>query len=378
MYLRSAAVVGADAAPRVTLLPYLSLREPVRFDGYWLGALEDFDGPWSSPELRAAASKLAALFVDSLGEPVQRPSLLAREGYGVDGSVPNPAGRRALIAAIGFAVVDANPYWSDDSKGHGWKVSTFDNADIWFQPVDLQSGAIALELGSRLRTRVGGRTLDGPPIPPPIELSFGIGGLKLDQELLDALHRVLSGSAVCADRERLLTAIRWHLKSWSNSASITDEDRVIYLKVALEVMSGTHKSTEAARRLNLLFGSVMEQTGAPIGIDDLLWSPWEPSLTRTWGASHQTEQRQLFEHWFMAFADARNEIVHDGRVAHLDYDEQASPYTGPLVEIGDRVTREAVKVLLGRCGYPAVWRSKLSRASMRAASELRMLLEDDG
>jgi hypothetical protein len=364
----------------VALLPYLSLEHAVRFNGLWLGPLEEFGGPWDPPELEAAAEDFAALFVDPAGQPVERPSLLARATTGADGRVPDLAGRQALMSAIGFAVVDSNPVWSDETMYESWRVATADNADLWFQPISLQTRSIATEVGSRVRTLHGGGTLDGPPISPPIELHMGGGRLKLDEELLDALHRVLTGTAPCGDSGRLGTAIRWHLKAWLNTASISDEDRILFFKVALEVLAGTDRSAEAAQYLNLMFGSVMEQDGAPIGVSDLLWSPWEPDLERsrlTRSGRLVKEQLQLFEHWFMALVDARNEIVHSGKASRLDYSEAGSPYSGPLIETADRVMREAIKVELGRCGFPRVWRGGLSRASLSAAEHLKQLLDDD-
>ncbi len=53
------------------------------------------------------------------------------------------------------------------------------------------------------------------------------------------------------------------------------------------------------------------------------------------------------------------------------YAQPGSAYNGPFVEIGDRVIREAICVELGACGYPDVWRSRLTRASMVALRRLR-------
>lgn len=371
---------AAASTPSVALLPYLPLQQAVRFNGLWLGPLAEFEGPWDPPELEAAAGDFAALFVDSSGRPVERPSLLASATAGVDGRVPDLAGRQALTSALGFAVVDSNPVWSDETKHQSWRVATADNADLWFQPINLQTRSIATEVGSRVRTLHGGGTLDGPPISPPLELYMGGGRRKLDEELLGALHQVLTGTAPCAESARLGTAIRWHLKAWLNTASISDEDRILFLKVALEVLAGTDRSAEAAQHLNLLFGSVMEQDGVPIGVRDLLWSPWEPRLERSRrsrSGQMVKEQLQLFEHWFMALADARNEIVHSGKAARLDYSEAGSPYSGPLVETADRVAREAFKVALGRCGFPRVWRGGLSRASLSAAEHLKQLTDGE-
>ncbi len=358
--------------PVVALLPYLGLAEPLHFGGWWLGALDDYSGAWDSDELREATFRLSQLFLGPLGSPVDRPSLLALQDGGVDGRMPSRSIRVALTTAVGFAVIDRNPYWDPAVQHDGWKINTSDNTDIWFQPLNRDNEGIAIGTGSRVRTTHGGGTLDGPAIQSPLELNLP-AQTRLDEELLAATYDTLAGLTTCDDRDRLAVAIRWLMKAWANSASISDEDRVIFLKVALEALAGTHWSRDAAEHFVVMFALAQEQTGGPIGLEDLLWSPAESTITR-WRISRsgaeKSEDLTLFEHWFMALADARNEIVHAGSAASLQYAEAGSPYEGPLLEIADRVVREGIKVMLGRCGFPAVWRSPLARASMRATERL--------
>jgi hypothetical protein len=115
------------------------------------------------------------------------------------------------------------------------------------------------------------------------------------------------------------------------------------------------------------FETTLIQPGEGIGIDGLLWSRSEATFTRSWANGTRTAQLSAFEHWFMAFADARNEILHHGSLAEHEYVRPGSPYVGRYVEVGDRVLREAIKVTIGLCGWPRVWRQRgLDRASLAA------------
>jgi hypothetical protein len=68
--------------------------------------------------------------------------------------------------------------------------------------------------------------------------------------------------------------------------------------------------------------------------------------------------------------------VHGEDGARLAYAQSRSPYEGPFVEIADRVVREAIAVLLGECGFPAVWRRGLAGASFRAFEYLQRVEEE--
>ncbi len=105
------------------------------------------------------------------------------------------------------------------------------------------------------------------------------------------------------------------------------------------------------------------------------WSPGERTCTRRWLSRGNEKAFDLtqFVHWCCALGDARNSIVHGEAGTSLAYDELDSPYRGPFVEIGYRVVREAIAVLLGECGFPAVWRQGLARGHLQMYRALRQL-----
>ena len=168
---------------------------------------------------------------------------------------------------------------------------------------------------------------------------------------------------------------RWLLKSWQNTPSITWEDRLVFIKVATEALTGEGNNFKSAERLRSIFERALAQEGEGLGIEDLLWSPGERTCTRRWLSRGNEKAFDLtqFVHWCCALGDARNSIVHGEAGTSLAYDELDSPYRGPFVEIGDRVVREAIAVLLGECGFPAVWRQGLARGHLQMYRALRQL-----
>ena len=80
------------------------------------------------------------------------------------------------------------------------------------------------------------------------------------------------------------------------------------------------------------------------------------------------------EHWYGALADARNEIIHEGTSGDGWYHQPGSAYEGPIIEVADRVTREAILVALGNAGFPEAWRRGMGRASLAV---YRHLSQDD-
>jgi hypothetical protein len=354
----------------ISALPYLPLDEPLRWAGWWLGSLEEFPGPWRDDDLENEARRFLGGFRAVDGKAIARPSVLVREAVGVDGERPTDEEIECLRLAIEFATVDGNPIWTSENMNHGWAIATADNADLWVQPLDLAHGYIALGRGGRNQTTVGGvNTRSGNfAIPAPIELHLPPRA-RLDGPTLEALYTVLINHTGLWS-ERLRVAIPWLTKSWLNTTSITFADRVVLLKTATEALTGTSNNTKAARSLRRLFATTLKQEGEGIGVDALLWSPDEPSFTRTWGDPEQQQELIAFDHWYRSFSDARNAILHEGRVGQLEYSQPSSPYAGPYSEVADRVVREAAKVALGASGWPEVWRNGLGRASYQALKHL--------
>ena len=77
----------------------------------------------------------------------------------------------------------------------------------------------------------------------------------------------------------------------------------------------------SARKLRRIFEELPDTTEGDSEIS--VWSPNEkPIHTRTWkdkGGRSRCSQMTELEAWFVAFSDARNAIVHEGKVPDLTY-----------------------------------------------------------
>jgi hypothetical protein len=297
--------------------------------------------------------------------------LIVKADAGADGESPSPREQRALTEAVAYATIDANPFWTEETSSDAWRVATADNADLWIQPIDIETGSIAFGRGGRVETLSGGHRLGDERfvIKPPLELHVPFG-VRIDPELLEAAYRTIlnPAEAIGPRSRRVEVAMRWVVKSWWNTASISDEDRLVLLKTASEALTASSRSNEAARELRRIFEGALEQEGDGLGVDELLWSREEPRFVRTWAGG--TEELPAIEHWYMAFSDARNAVLHNGQTQLPGYSEAGSPYVGPLVEIADRVMREAIDVELGARGSPSVWRRGLTRTTFHAFARL--------
>lgn len=373
-----------NAHPTLLAFPLLPLKKALTFGPWWLGPTEQFEGPWFSPEFEARARRFLSAFRDSSGQPITGGALLARTDTGADGQPPNGGESTALELAVGFATIDQNPYWSPTTSTTAWNVATTDNAAMWIQPLNITEGWIALGRGSRVSITCGGRSLnnDDFTIPTPLELHMPFT-VTLDAEAVGAIYDILTTPPAHhqEDASRVRVAVRWLLRSWQNTPSITWEDRLVFLKVATEALTGVESTVVSGRQIEALFERASAQEGSGIGTDDLLWRAGKPHLVRSWktrAGSVKNESVSAFVHWFAALGDARNALVHGEDAVPLDYREAGSPYNGPFVEMGDRVMREAILVLLGECGYPAVWRRGLARASFHALRHLTKVSEEEG
>ena len=70
----------------------------------------------------------------------------------------------------------------------------------------------------------------------------------------------------------------------------------------------------------------------------------------------------------MAFANARNKIIHEGATPNLVYAGPNPASDGHLVFTAEFLLRAVVKILLSSRGYPDLWRSSTWRA-IKAAWE---------
>ena len=363
--------------PVVITFPFLPLAEPVTFDKWWLGPASTFDGPWADRSLQNMGWKFLTSFRDARGEQIDNPAVLASIDGGITGSRPSDNERLALRKAIAFATIDRNEYWcSDRIVSHN--CTTADNADYWEQPINTARGSITLERGGRVRSVTGGYSLNDSEfhISATIETVMPQLPVRLDSLTIRALYEILTRPTTDDSAEqaaRIATTISWLEKTWLNSVSIGEDDRLVFLKTAFEALTGFSKTPRAGDALKSIFEYTQHQEGSGLGTENLLWQPNQKTRLRTHnGSSLVTE----IEHWYGAFADARNAIIHEGSVPRLVYEESGSSYNGPHIEIGDRVLREAIKVEIGNLGYPKVWRDIMGRCSLDALRHLESLVDE--
>jgi hypothetical protein len=353
--------------PVLSFLPYLPMREPVVFAGWWLGPLKDFEGEWANTRFAELSRQFLSSFLDADGNPIENPALLARVDDGVTGRLPAATVRTALQRAIDLAVLDGNPNWEPESQG--WWVTTSDSSELFMWPIDIDEGRVALTRGSMVPIISGGHKIEpGLHVPAAREVHLP-WRVNIDEHLLSAAYLVFSGAHDQKDSNlagRLGESTTWLAKVWRNTESIQGADRVVMLKIGFDALTGTDRTHVGAQWLRELFGDL-----ATAGTDDddaehLLWSPSEtPQRTRIRRDTGEPEKCTDLEHWFKTFGDTRNEIVHTGRVRALTFEEPGSAYSGPMVFIGERLLREAIRLAFARFGYQELWQDPLHRALAR-------------
>ena len=348
--------------------PYLPLKDVIEFADWRLGPLRAFESSWSDPKFKARAETFLKRFVDAHGEAIENPTIVAPRTRALDGQVPADDERQALESAIDFVFLDSNPRYREGSNSLSWTVLTADNTELFLWPIDVEEGHVAVTTGGLVTTVSGGFRIDDPElqIRSPLELHLPPGTVAADIELLEAIYNVCLKSLRSPDANKkadlIRTAIRWFTKAWRNTPSIREEERVVFLKTAFEALTQGSNSRESARRLKAIF-EALPDTDADVS-ESLLWSPTEMPIHKhnyTRNGRQKTETLTDLEKWFMAFADARNSIIHEGVVPKLMYTQPRSAYDGPFFQTAQFLLRAAVKASLDSLGYPNLWRSKLWR-----------------
>ena len=114
------------------------------------------------------------------------------------------------------------------------------------------------------------------------------------------------------------------------------------------------------------------RTAAPLDSARLVWSPEERPVHTHTAKNGKTYQITDLEKWFMAFAEARNEIIHEGKSPSLEYSGSNAAYDGHFVFTAEFLLRAAIKVWLSSHGYPNLLpsgSSDLLRTIQRAVEE---------
>lgn len=364
------------AHPNLGFCPYLPLSTVVKFADWEIGPVKAFEGRWSDGRFESQAKAFLTKFVDGAGTPIKNPSILCRQGRPIDGALPSAQEIDALEHAIPFGFLDQNPRHGPDTQDRSWAVVTADNTDVFYWPIDVEAGYVAVRTGKMVQTLGGGyRIADRElAIRPPLDLHLPLGVQSADSATLDAAYKtVLSsvsqpGANVTADRLRV--AIGWFTKAWRNTATVHWSERIVFLKTAFDAITATDKSHISAQWLRDMFRAIPGTSAADSEL--LIWSPAEASnRPRQWtdrGGNVHVDNLTDLEHWFMEFAGARNSIIHNGITPSLIYNEPNSAYNGHMVFTAEFLLRAVVKVSLANLGYNDLWRSQLWRI-VKAAYE---------
>lgn len=363
--------------PYLLFCPYLSMEEPVTFAGWELGPLNSFQDRWADSRFQDQAIAFLRKFVGTDSEPIENPAILCREGRQLDGEAPSPEEVGALQLALIFAFVDRNPRSRPENHDRGWAMVTADNADLHVWPIDLEQGRVVKSTGYLVATRTAafGANDRELVLSPPVDLHMPFSAPSPDPLILTGIFETALGSlrSPGANRESdaLRVAVEWFAKAWRNTATVEYGERLVYLKIAFEALTGTSRNWKSARWLRETFEALPGTTGSDSEI--LVWSPEEePVRPRRWkdkwGHAQCTCITDL-EHWFMELGTARNTIIHEGTVPDLTYTGRNPAYGGPFFFTAEFLFRAVIKVQLSKLGYHDAWHPESWRALRDALRE---------
>ena len=314
-------------------------------------------------------------------------ALLWHKDRGFDGSKPSDPELAAIRAAVTLAALDTKDRLPEEDDGNiAGSVVTTENAMLFVQPIDEVRGRVLHERGGLLK----GSWVIGVPIggdPPPVAdavqpMSESVpASPKLARALFET---ILKGNE---DGTAIAAAAEWHRAALVNPAAVTMEQRLIALRIGFEALLHESDSWACARKLRELFERSTVAHRHLLPRSGLLWSPFERTdLNRTYRKKSGKEapvQRTELEDWFMAFADARNQVVHRGGLSTWSYppppEHPLSRYAGWLLWKGERILREAIKATLGAeillCGPIA--QSALDEAAIEELRQLQASIPSD-
>ncbi len=349
--------------PCFGFFPALPLQKNLEL-GDWVVGVPAEDTPWRSARFKELVSKLLDSFAsDKFGDKFSGGALVWRKAAGFDGTPPSPDEFVAIQAAVRFAALDSNDRVDKEDQNGGHYLVTSENAALHVQPIDEGTGHITLvRQGLLKRILTGGWTIGQRP-PPLADATMPMLGQVLASNKLSA---AIFQAHVAPNTEllrRLRIAIEWHTVALSNPVAVTIQQRLIALKTGFEALTGTSASRECARKLRHLFETTTESHRNLLPWAGILWSPTERTDLLRYTQKGKQDLRSELEDWFMTLADARNSIIHHGRVSVHDYgpplERPLSRYTGKLFWIGERILREAIKACLGAevllCGRIQEW-----------------------
>lgn len=365
------------AHPYLLFCPYLPLRETEKFADWELGPLQSFEGRWADPRFKDQATAFLRQFVGTNNKPIENPALLCREGRQLDGEEPSPEELEALRLSLVFAFVDGNPRSRPENEEDGWAMVTADNADLHVWPIDLEQGRVIKRTGGLVATQtVAFETSNRKLVlSPPVDLHMPSFVRRPDPLVLTGIYEVVLGTlrsrGASPGPDALRVAVDWFAKAWRNTATVEYPERLVYLKIAFEALTGTSRNWNSARWLRRTFEALPDTTAEDS--EFLVWSPEErPVHEVSWEDRCGRVQSRLItdlEHWFMEFGRARNTIIHEGTTPELTYSDSNSAYGGPFFATAEFLLRCVIKVQLSKLGYSDAWRPQFLRLLEEAFEE---------
>ena len=334
-----------------------------------------FEGRWSSHRFKNQAIAFLSKFVGPHDARPIEPALLCRMGKQLDGQKPSDEEVRALELALAFAFIDCNPrrnFLENSDKKQAMR--TTENAELHLRSIG--DGNVTINTGYLIPFCIVDATAN-PVMRPPLDLHMPSCAPSPDPLVLTGIYKTVlrsfrsSGENPTADRVRV--AAEWFTKAWLNTRAVQCRERLVYLKTAFEALTGTSINWKSAKKLREIFEALPHPTERDAAI--LVWSPEEkPAHTRTWVDKNGQSQSTLItdlEHWFIAFGDARNTIIHEGGLPEPTYSGSNPAYNGPFIFTAEFLLRGVIKVLLSKLGYENAWRSAHSR-TINVACESRV------
>lgn len=310
--------------------------------GEWVVGEPPADTRWAPGRFRELSETLIRSF-ETRG--FADGALLWHRDRGFDGSRPTNEDIAGIRAAVTFAALDANDRLEGNlNKGH--YLATTENADLFLQPIDEEDGGITHKRGGALKALLVGGLRIGDEPPPLADAVEPISGkVPASTKLAAAMFAAIrSGRGV---GPAVGTAAEWHRLAFANPAAITLQERLVALKTGFEALLHESRSHKCASLLRSLFERATARHRDLLPWRGLLWSPLERNdLVRTWRTREGkkgTGQRSEIEDWFMALAQARNDIIHDGI---LKFDVYAAP---PERLLSRRSLHSAAFRRIGQC-----------------------------
>ena len=337
----------ANAAPSqqryVAFFPALPLEKNIELGDWVVGTPPDAT-PWASRRFRDLSESL----VRSFGQTgFTGGAMLWHRVRGFDGSKPPDEVCQAIHAALTFASLDANDrlrLTEPDDGNKRWDMATTENADMFIQRIDEDGGMAHRQGGALKSTLLGGLKIGRHPPPLADAVQSIERPLPVSSRLATALFEAVRQGT--NEGRAIATSAEWHRFAMSNPFAITMKQRLVAIKTGFEALLGISKSRQAAKRLRVLFEKTTDGYQDLLPWTGLLWSPNERV-----DLSKEVDGRSELERWFIALADARNQIIHEGKLDTVVFDGPAdrplSRYVGSLLYVGERVLREAIKATLG-------------------------------